>query len=299
MAEEDEYDDFEDVSDDEKRKIARHFLLSSPPGEIKHLLKELQVIIPAEVMNAEFLSGVFEKYNETNMVAMKTDEGTLIISADTKVGNNRYYDPASKMIATVDHAAQAVTGLEAAEGAEQEGVAAPADEVLRKALEEVLSAYAKNTYAPDKGASVSTASLATGGGAHTLLISSVNTNLGAYWSGSWRSRYTVQGSQGSVKVSGRVQIKAHYFEEGNVQMKESKELSEVEIDVDGKDEQAVAVAILEAISEHESKLQLALAEVYISMDDKVLKDMRRTLPLTGQHFDWTGRMATVAKSVTK
>lgn len=91
--------------------------------------------------------------------------------------------------------------------AEQEGVAAPADEVLRKALEEVLSAYAKNTYAPDKGASVSTASLATGGGAHTLLISSVNTNLGAYWSGSWRSRYTVQGSQGSVKVSGRVQIK--------------------------------------------------------------------------------------------
>ena len=78
MAEEDEYDDFEDVSDDEKRKIARHFLLSSPPGEIKHLLKELQVIIPAEVMNAEFLSGVFEKYNETNMVAMKTDEGTLV-----------------------------------------------------------------------------------------------------------------------------------------------------------------------------------------------------------------------------
>ena len=82
-------------------------------------------------------------------------------------------------------------------------------------------------------------------------------------------------------------------------MKESKELSEVEIDSDGKDEKAVAVAILEAISAHESKLQLALSGVYISMDDKVLKDMRRTLPLTGQHFDWTGRMATVAKSVAK
>ena len=159
--------------------------------------------------------------------------------------------------------------------------------------------YAKNTYAPDKGAAVSTASLATGGGAHTLLISSRNVNLGAYWSGSWRSRYAVQASGGSAKVSGRVQVKAHYFEEGNVQMKESKELPEVEVDLAGKDAGASAVAVLKAISAHESKLQVALAEVYTSMDDKVLKDMRRTLPLTGQHFDWTGRMATVAKGVAK
>ena len=78
MAEEDDYDDFEEVSDDEKRKIARHFLLSSPPGEIKHLLKELQVIIPSEVLGPGFLNDVFEKYNETNLVAMKTEKGSAV-----------------------------------------------------------------------------------------------------------------------------------------------------------------------------------------------------------------------------
>ena len=75
-------------------------------------------------------------------------------------------------------------------------------------------------------------------------------------------------------------------------MKETKELAETGVSIGDKDHKASAVAILEAISAHESKLQIALAEVYTSMDDKVLKDMRRTLPLTGQHFDWTGRMAT-------
>ena len=67
--------------------------------------------------------------------------------------------------------------------------------------------YANNTYAPDKGASVSTAVLATGNGAFTALVSSRNVNLGAYWSGSWRSRYSIQVTDGAAKVAGRVQIK--------------------------------------------------------------------------------------------
>ena len=35
-------DEYEEIPDDEKVKVATHFLLSSPPGELKEVLKGIE-----------------------------------------------------------------------------------------------------------------------------------------------------------------------------------------------------------------------------------------------------------------
>lgn len=305
--EEDPYDgeeEYEEVSDDEKRRIATHFLLSSPPGEIKHMLEELKVIVPSSVLNGKFLSGVFRKYNLSQYLVMKRDDGSrVIIAPDNEVDDTRYYDAETANVVTVDHLSQSIT---ASTGASREDInrfAPPEEEVLRRHLAVSLASYIKSQFAPDRKASASSTVLSQGGSTFTLLSSSVSVNIGAYWTGSWRSRYTVQisGSGGKAQLSGKVNVMAHYFEQGNVTMKDKKELAPISLALPEKGdddwESQASDAIIGAIAAHDGEVQRALAAVYVSMDSKALKDMRRVTAVTGMKFDWTGKLQTVAKTL--
>ena len=112
----------------------------------------------------------------------------------------------------------------------------------------------------------------------TVVISGDKLNLKNYWGGSWVSTWTV-GSDGCL--SGVAKLRAHYFEEGNVQLHTTKEFPAVK--VTGGD---FGKAVAAMISDREQELQQALATMYMNMSNETLKSMRRVMPKTQKKMEW-------------
>ena len=119
------------------------------------------------------------------------------------------------------------------------------------------------------------------------------TNLRNWWSGGWKGEFTVKlNSGGSAQVTGKCDLLAHYFEDGNVQMNTSREYSEDGVGYGSAGE--LGEAIVKMIKKWESTLQAGLETMYTGMRDQTFKDMRRILPVTYTKFDWSGQQQKLA-----
>uniref|UniRef100_A0A0E0LJP5 F-actin-capping protein subunit alpha n=1 Tax=Oryza punctata TaxID=4537 RepID=A0A0E0LJP5_ORYPU len=117
--------------------------------------------------------------------------------------------------------------------------------------------------------------------------------------GSWRSIWTLEFSDGLqfVEIKGKIQVGAHYFEEGNVQL---------DTNIDCKDStilqspEECAVSITNIIRHHESEYLSSLEESYLNLSDATFKDLRRKLPVTRTLFPWHNTLAlSLTRDLTK
>ncbi|XP_035816310.1 F-actin-capping protein subunit alpha-like isoform X1 [Zea mays] len=103
--------------------------------------------------------------------------------------------------------------------------------------------------------------------------------------GSWCSVWTIEFNYELqfVDIKGKIQVDAHYFEEGNVQL---------DTNIDRKDSTRMqspddcAVSISGIIRHHESEYLSSLEESYLNLSDATFKDLRRKLPVTRTLFPW-------------
>jgi len=117
-----------------------------------------------------------------------------------------------------------------------------------------------------------------------IVISGQHLNLRNFYCGGWSSKWEVVFNQNSAQCSGVIQIHAHYFEEGNVQLQTSKNIDSQTFRV--SDSSSLAHDVLEMIQNSENELQRGLEEMYISMKDETLKSMRRVMTVTKTKFNW-------------
>jgi len=91
-----------------------------------------------------------------------------------------------------------------------------------------------------------------------VVVSGEKVNLRNFWSGQFASTWSVVlGAEAtSVTVAGEVKVRAHYFEEGNVQLQTKKALPAVAVKVAGGDAAAVAKAVADHIAAEERQLQV-------------------------------------------
>ena len=67
-----------DIPDEEKLAIATHFLLSSPPAEVKEVLGDVKVVLnPPSLLTDGVLKGIFRKYNTQNFEVAESDAGPV------------------------------------------------------------------------------------------------------------------------------------------------------------------------------------------------------------------------------
>jgi capping protein alpha len=93
--------------------------------------------------------------------------------------------------------------------------------------------------------------------------------------GDWVSKWELT----STELKGDVNIQAHYYEEGNVQLKNlNKFQTGVNINLAAAEDSAKAV--IDALSKFENRHQDAMDKVYTNMPDLFFKAMRRVLPGT-------------------
>ncbi|KAH8080006.1 F-actin-capping protein subunit alpha [Filobasidium floriforme] len=115
---------------------------------------------------------------------------------------------------------------------------------------------------------------------YTICIVSNKYNTNNFWTGRWRSTWTVDTK--ADKLHGEVFVDVHYFEAGNVQLSTTQSfdlpLPPAESGRAGK--------IVNGIAKLEAEYQLKLAETNQQFGDKEFRSLRRALPITRTRVDW-------------
>ena len=162
----------------------------------------------------------------------------------------------------------------------------------RSAVQTKMDEYMSSQYGASADAKAACAVYGTADGNLVVCCTGVATNLRNWWSGSWKGEYKITLADGSAQINGKVNLLAHYFEDGNVQMNTEKVFNNDGVGF--SDSSELGEAICNAICEWENELQAGLETMYTGMSDQTFKDMRRILPVTKTTFDWSGSQLKLA-----
>lgn len=111
-------------------------------------------------------------------------------------------------------------------------------------------------------------------------ITSKNVQLGNFYTGEWVSKWKI--TKGSIE--GNINIKAHFFESGNVQFNQKKNLKKEFQFQENMAESAKS--IMKTIENFESEVQAHLNQLYEDMPNGFFKNLRRVTPLTKTKMVW-------------
>lgn len=260
----------------QKAKIGAHFILSSPPGQVDEVVADVRKLVPEEALDDAKIAAIAYKYNTDQLVLVDSPAGgKMVLSTDGQVDATHFIDTAARKVVGVNHTTRTADAADVKDVTDEMDASV---EEARAAVHGAVKAYADLFY-KDGGAEVYGVD-----GALKIVVSGQTANLRNFWSGSWRSWWTVTLKGGeAAEISGRVRILTHYFENGNVQMHTLKEVEATPLGA-GSGE-ALATAVKDAISKAEGDLHTSLGEMYTSMTT-TLKDVRRFLPLSGKPMEW-------------
>jgi len=265
-----EYSDNEEVTDAEKLIIAKHFIMHSPNGEIDELVKDVRSLVGKKLMTPEWEADIYAKYNKSQLVMI----GDVVCSKYNEKEKNKFVNPNKSEIVTVDPVKRSV---EARDEVKQDN---EDSEKFRSDVQSQLNAYFKKYFSADKGDAVVYANE----GRLDIVITLKNLNLSNYWSGGWRSEYSLQEDGDSYNLTGRLRVNVHYFEDGNVQLNGDYKIDPQKISKSAKE--GVPKEAAKAIEKIESKFHSNFDDFYVTMHEKTFKSMRRILPKTGTKMEW-------------
>ncbi|OMP03291.1 WASH complex, F-actin capping protein, alpha subunit [Corchorus olitorius] len=277
-----------ELSDEQKKEIAKWFLLNAPAGEIQYVAKDLKSVLNADDVYNEAASEAFPVYNKSHMIClgMSGHFGDVLVTSYGELNENEYLDPKTAQVAIVDHVKQVCTEVRPAT---DEELPSPYIEEYRCALEAEMLKYVSEAY-PKGVCSVYciNGKDAEGPGSDfelVVVISAARLSPQNFCNGSWRSIWNIEFKDDiqSLELKGKLQVGAHYFEEGNVQLDTKHECRDSTI-FQSPDDSAIAIASV--IRHHETEYLASLEESYLNLPDTTFKDLRRKLPVTRTLFPW-------------
>ncbi|WOL11818.1 F-actin-capping protein subunit alpha [Canna indica] len=320
----------EELSNEQKTEIAKWFLTNAPDGEIQYVAKDVRTIIGNDEIYEMAATEAFPVYNKAHFVALQMPDGSgdVLITTYGELDKNTYLDPRTAQVATVDHVKQVCTKLRPAN---DEELPSPYIEEFRSSLDAELSKYVAETYPKGTCAIYCTKGKDTEGpGADfelVVVICAAKHSPQNFCNGSWHSIWTIEFKDDLqfVEVKGQIQVGAHYFEEGNVQLDAKNECKDSTILQSPED---CAISITNIIRHHEAEhmaslevsssilsrfyfIQLVQGIVlsvnflvmqasYVNLPDTTFKDLRRKLPVTRTLFPWHNTLQfSLTRDITK
>ncbi|PPS06948.1 hypothetical protein GOBAR_AA13716 [Gossypium barbadense] len=294
MAEEEETE----LSDDQKKGIAKWFLVNAPAGEIQYVSRDLKLVLNDDDVYNEAASEAFPVYNKCHLISLKMPGGfgDVLVTSYGELQDNEYLDPKTAQVAIVDHVKQACTKVRPA--TDEELPSAYVEE-YRCALEAEILKYVAEAY-PKGSCSVYCTNgkdVEEPGSDFDLVVVIAAARLSPqnFCNGSWRTIWNIEFKDDiqKLELNGKLQVGAHYFEEGNVQLDTKHECRDSTM-FQSPDDTAISVANL--IRRHETAYMASLEvvfdisgimqESYFKLSDNTFKDLRRKLPITRTLFPW-------------
>lgn len=292
-----EYDDYPEATPEQKRQIATYFLMTSPPDEILEVLKDVKTLVAdSAALTDSFIRSAMSDANAKNYVAMKLPAGAadadarIVVAPYGKVAEDRFVDPASGVVYEIDHVAQTVKGE-----TDQRVELPEAVEGYRAAMQDAAKQYLADFYAKGKA---HVAVFGDNNGQLTMCITSTNSRLRAYFSGAWRSTYTLNVSSPSqADLGGSVAIISHSFEDGSAAITTDYKRSEkIEVTADPRETARNAMAAIETM---ETNLQRELDDMYVSLHADTFKSLRRVLPINRTKLNWDTTVHSLANELMR
>jgi len=275
-----------EVPDEEKLAIATHFLLSSPPAEVKEVLADVKVVLnPPSLLTDGVLKGIFRKYNTQTSEVIESDSGPLLLCEHAELDAKHYVNGKNEVFA-VDHVAQKATKT-----AEPTYTPGPLD-ATRAALQKAMEDYAATQFSGGAAA----VAVYEKNGELVIALCGTKADLRNYWSGKWRSEWHVDPKGKTAK--GKVRIVVHFFEDGNVQLDQNKDIEKQSVS-SKEDDASFAEGVKSLIAAQENAIQDTLEEMYQNMSVETFRDMRRILPIAKTKMDWTGAQMRLAGTMGK
>lgn len=212
----------------------------------------------------------------------------MLVSQYNSLGDGRYYDIDTQSSFDFDHA----TGK--ASAVQSHVVESSNDELLyvgtprrlpqaeplltpptSKSLNKALSAHTAEHYPKSSHGVYPVPSSPSSFAILTVANKYSPTN---YWNGRWRSSYIYDTSAGTI--TGSVKVDVHYYEDGNVRLLTTKEVSV------GAGSGATGPDVIKKIAAEEKKYQEDLNKAFGSLSEGAFKSLRRQLPITRQKIEW-------------
>uniref|UniRef100_A0A6B2LDL6 F-actin-capping protein subunit alpha n=1 Tax=Arcella intermedia TaxID=1963864 RepID=A0A6B2LDL6_9EUKA len=250
-------------------------MLNAPPGEFHDVVTDVRALLNNDGLLNDIAADAYREYNTEQMIAVDRGDHKALITKHGARGTDEYWDPVANKVLKFDHFKGEVTEERAASADDVDAESEP----YRTAIESKANEYVKSFYDRGAGAVYSAKS-----GPITFCISSHFFNNNNFYTGRWRSVWTVKLAGGKASLEGLIRIQVHYFEDGNVQLNTT--YKKTKDGIPAKDPASLADLVIKQISEFEADYQNQLEINYEKMNNSTFKALRRGLPVTGQKIKW-------------
>lgn len=239
---------------DKMERVARHLLLSSPPGQFDLVLSDLKVLIPSSVLSPAFCADVLSEYESRS--------GSSLLSSSSK--DDRMESEFGTMLQSKINEFY-ITSHFHNNNDHDHGVVAKS---------QVVPQDSKNKF--------------------KVSIYAQRVNLKNYHAGSWKTVFEVETSNSTAHLmNAQSTVRAHTFENGNVQLSYKIQIPSSTVTVSDSDhnnntlnETLVDKIIQELENWDREHILQPIHEIYDTMSEKTLKSLRRIMPVTRTKFDW-------------
>ncbi|KAJ1417140.1 F-actin-capping protein subunit alpha [Sesbania bispinosa] len=248
---------------------------------IWNLAADVKSILNDEDLFNEAASEAFPFYNKSHLIClqMPNRSGDLLITSFGELEGNAFLDPRTAQVAIVNHVKQVCTEVRPAT---DEELPSAYIEEFRCSLDAEILKYVEEAY-PKGVCSVYCVNGkdVEGPGSDfelAVVISAARHSPQNFCNGSWCSIWNIEfkDDQQTVEVKGKIQVGAHYFEEGNVQLDAKHECKDATLFQAPED---CAVAISSIIRHHETEYLGSLEASYLNLPDSTFKSHMKLLML--------------------
>jgi len=269
----------EDISPEEKANIAQDFIVHSPPGEVEIVCKDVRVLLDDDDSYAEGMLSALSKFRLAQFTPVEVNGNMVLITQHGLIDPSakRFIDPRSKSTFVYNFSSQQISDVQSIEDEEMSDV-----EAYRSEIDEAVRSYVEEYFA--------TGVVTVYGKQNTVIvcIEAHKYSPDNFWNGKWRSEYSITIEDSEAKLTGLLKTQVHYYEDGNVQLVNSKECKEI---LTITSEKQLAEDIAKLLQKFEHDYQLAMITNYQSMSSGTFKALRRQLPVTRSKIDWNKILA--------
>lgn len=240
--------------------IISQIISDSPNGEIAEVYNDLITITGPSAKDA--VLDAIEQHNVQSRRPVDVNGRSVIISSYNKEGS-KFFDPVDGKLFSVDHLQL--------KGLDIEPYNATILDSDQKTILESLQTYASKNFAGE--VTLAVYPLPEESEKIAIIIVSTKYNPSNFWNGDWTSEYIYD--LNSKELKGQIDVQVHYYEDGNVRFKSSKDVTV-----------SSASDVVKAIQQVESEFETSLDSSFSELNEKQFKTLRRRLPITRSKVNW-------------